>query len=368
MVDLQGQYAKMQHEMDQAVLKAVRDAAYINGPEVKTFQQKLQDFNGSPFVIPCANGTDALQIALMALDLKQGDEVIIPAFTYVATAEVIALLGLVPVMVDVDPHTFNINPDLIEPAISSRTKAIVPVHLFGQSADMEPILQLAKKHNLWVIEDNAQSLGAEYIFPDGTVRKTGTIGHIGCTSFFPTKNLGCYGDGGAILTNDENLAVKIRMIANHGQKIKYHHSLIGCNSRLDSLQAAILNVKMNYLEKHFAARKEAAAFYDQALAGLSIGVLPHQMENAKHTYNQYTLQIKDGKRNELKTYLAEKGIPSMIYYPLPLYQQEAFSHFVPAHFKLDETERLCQSVLSIPMHTELNAEIQQSVCDALLNF
>jgi dTDP-4-amino-4,6-dideoxygalactose transaminase len=368
MVDLQGQYTKMQNEIDQAVLKVVRDAAYINGPEVKYFQQKLQEFMGSGFIIPCANGTDALQIALMALDLKQGDEIIIPAFTYVATAEVIALLGLVPVMVDVDPNTFNINPDLIEQVVTPKTKAIIPVHLFGQSADMEPIMQIGRKYNLWVIEDNAQSLGAEYVFANGTTFKTGTIGHIGCTSFFPTKNLGCFGDGGAISTNDEALAVKIRMIANHGQKIKYHHALIGCNSRLDTLQAAVLNVKINYLNDYIRARQEAAAFYDKALAKLQSAILPQKSEKAKHTYNQYTLRIKDGKRDELKAYLTEKGIPSMIYYPLPLYQQEAFNHFVPAHFKLEETEQLCQSVLSIPMHTELTEKVQQYVCYALLNF
>lgn len=368
MVDLQGQYTKMQNEIDSSVLQTIRNAAFINGPEVKVFQKKLENFTGSKHVIPCANGTDALQIALMALDLNLGDEVIIPAFTYVATAEVIALLGLVPVMVDVDLDTFNIDPALIENAITPRTKVIVPVHLFGQSADMEPIMLLAKKYNLWVIEDNAQSLGSEYTFSNGVAIKTGTIGHIGCTSFFPTKNLGCYGDGGAITTEDENLAVKIRMIANHGQKIKYHHSLIGCNSRLDTLQAAILNVKMNYLNEHLAARKKAAGFYDQALSDWSLGQLPSRMKNAIHTFNQYTLQIKDGKRDELKTFLTEKGIPSMIYYPLPLYKQEAFKKYVSEDCKLPNTENLCQSVLSIPIHTEMNKDILVRITDSLKSF
>lgn len=368
MVDLQSQYLNIKSEIDQAVLKSIYDTAYINGPEVKLFQENLQNYTGSKFVIPCANGTDALQIALMALDLKQGDEIIIPSFTYVATAEVIALLGLIPVMVDVTPDTFNIDPFLIEAAITPRTKAIVPVHLFGQSADMKPIILIAKKYHLWVVEDNAQSLGADYIFSDGSVKKTGTIGHIGCTSFFPTKNLGCFGDGGAISTDDEELAVKIKMIANHGQKIKYHHSLIGCNSRLDTLQAAILNVKMNYLNSHLAARKKAANFYDQALADWSLAQLPFRMKNAIHTFNQYTLQIRDGKRDELKTFLAEKGIPSMIYYPLPLYKQEAFKKYGSEDCKLPNTENLCQSVLSIPMHTEMNEDILYRITDALKSF
>ena len=368
MVDLQGQYIKMQDELDQAVLRTIRNASYINGPEVKIFEDKLQKFTGSKSVIPCANGTDALQIALMALELKRGDEVIIPAFTYVATAEVIALLGLVPVMVDVDKATFNIDPSLIENAITSKTRAIVPVHLFGQCADMEQIMTLAIKYNLWVIEDNAQSLGSEYTFSNGLTKQAGTIGHIGCTSFFPTKNLGCYGDGGAITTNDENLSVKIRMIANHGQRIKYHHSVIGCNSRLDSLQAAILNVKMNHLINHLEARKKAAAFYTVALKDWPHAQIPQTSRNATHTYNQYTLTVKNEFRDKLKTFLTEKGIPSMIYYPLPLYQQEAFKIYAEEGFILTNTKDLCKSVLSIPIHTELNEEIQSYIVSGLLEF
>ena len=368
MVDLKGQYSKIQNEIDQAVLQTIRNAAFINGPEVKLFQKKLEEFTGSNYVIPCANGTDALQIALMALDLSFGDEVIIPAFTYVATAEVIALLGLVPVMVDVDARTFNINPALIEKAITSKTKAIVPVHLFGQCSDMEPIMQLAEKYKLWVIEDNAQSLGSAYRFKNGMIRQTGTIGHIGCTSFFPTKNLGCYGDGGAITTNDENLAVKIRMIANHGQKIKYHHSVIGCNSRLDTVQAAVLNVKLNYLSVHLDARKKAANYYTERLKNWPFAQIPEANDNILHTFNQYTLIVKDGHRDELKAFLAEREIPTMIYYPLPLYHQEAFNRYTGNGYFLTNTEDLCKSVLSIPIHTELNEEIQTYIISNILEF
>lgn len=368
MVDLQGQYAKIQNEIDQAVLQSIRNAAFINGPEVKLFQKKLEEFTGSNFVIPCANGTDALQIALMALDLNFGDEIIVPAFTYVATAEVIALLGLIPVMVDVDARTFNIDPAQIEKAITPKTKAIVPVHLFGQSSDMEPIMELAVKYKLWVIEDNAQSLGSAYRFKNGTIRKTGTIGHIGCTSFFPTKNLGCYGDGGAITTDNEDLAIKLRMIANHGQKIKYHHSVIGCNSRLDTLQAAILNVKMNYLSVHLEARKKAANYYTKALKDWPFAQIPEINDNILHTFNQYTLIVKNGYRDELKVFLGERKIPTMIYYPLPLYQQEAFKGYVESGYSLTNTENLCQSVLSIPIHTELNEEIQSNIISNLLEF
>lgn len=368
MVDLQGQYYKMQNEIDQAVLQSIRNAAFINGPEVKLFQKKLEEFTGSNYVIPCANGTDALQIALMALDLSFGDEIIVPAFTYVATAEVIALLGLVPVMVDVDSRTFNIDPTQIEKVITPKTKAIVPVHLFGQSSDMEPIMELAEKHKLWVIEDNAQSLGSTYRFKNGMICQTGTIGHIGCTSFFPTKNLGCYGDGGAITTNDENLAIKIRMIANHGQKIKYHHSVIGCNSRLDTVQAAVLNVKLNYLSEHLDAREKAANYYTEALKDWPFAQTPETNDNIVHTFNQYTLMVKNGYRDELKAFLGERKIPTMIYYPLPLYQQEAFKGYAESGYYLTNTENLCQSVLSIPIHTELNEEIQTYIISNILEF
>ena len=368
MVDLKGQYSKIQNEIDQAVLQTIRDAAFINGPEVKIFQKKLEDFTGSNHVIPCANGTDALQIALMALDLTAGDEIIVPAFTYVATAEVIALLGLVPVMVDVDARTFNINPTQIEKAITPKTKAIVPVHLFGQSSDMEPIMELAVKYKLWVIEDNAQSLGSAYTFKNGMIRKTGTIGHIGCTSFFPTKNLGCYGDGGAITTDDENLAVKLRMIANHGQKIKYHHSVIGCNSRLDTIQAAVLNVKLNYLKEHLKAREKAASYYTEALKDWPFAHIPETYDNVSHTYNQYTLIVKDGLRDELKAFLGGRKIPTMIYYPVPLYHQEAFKRYAESGYSLTNTENLCKSVLSIPIHTELSEEIQSYIISNIIEF
>jgi len=304
----------------------------------------------------------------MALDLELGDEVIIPGFTYAATAEVIALLGLQPVMIDVDPESFNISIAELEAAITSRTRVIIPVHLFGQCSDMEPILKIAAKHQLWVIEDNAQSFGAEYIFSDGESKQTGTIGHIGCTSFFPTKNLGCFGDGGALFTSDEQLAEKIRMIANHGQKIKYHHSVIGCNSRLDTIQAAVLNVKLDYLNEHLDARKKAAEFYDRTLGDWKLVKIPQQWSQAKHTFNQYTLRIREERRDELKTFLSGQGIPSMIYYPIPLYRQDAFKKYVPEGFELPVTEQLCRSVLSIPMHTELNGDIQKRICDTLLSF
>jgi dTDP-4-amino-4,6-dideoxygalactose transaminase len=368
MVDLQSQYHKIQNEIDQAVLQSIRNAAFINGPEVKLFQKKLEEFTGSNYIIPCANGTDALQIALMALNLSAGDEIIVPAFTYVATAEVIALLGMVPVMVDVDARTFNIDPAQIEKVITPRTKAIVPVHLFGQSSDMEPIMELAEKHKLWVIEDNAQSLGSTYRFKNGMIRQTGTIGHIGCTSFFPTKNLGCYGDGGAITTDNEDLAIKLRMIANHGQKVKYHHSVIGCNSRLDTIQAAILNVKLNYLTEHLEARKKAADYYTKALKDWPFARIPETNNNVLHTYNQYTLIVKNGYRNALKAFLGERKIPTMIYYPLPLYRQEAFKGYVESDYSLTNTENLCKSVLSIPIHTELNEEIQSHIISNILEF
>lgn len=368
MVDLVGQYHQIKQEIDQAVINTIESAQFINGPEVKLFAQQLAAWVGTKHIIPCANGTDALQIALMALGLKPGDEVIVPAFTYVATAEVIALLHLTPVMVDVDLNTFNIAVHEIEAAITPRTKAIVPVHLFGQSSDMEPIMQIAQKHNLYVIEDNAQSLGAQYTFSNGETKQTGTIGHIGCTSFFPTKNLGCFGDGGAIYTDDDALAEKIYMIANHGQKIKYHHSVVGCNSRLDTLQAAILNVKLHYLDQHLNARKAAAAFYDKELKNWQAGQIPFRMHQSTHTFNQYTLLINNGRRDELKAFLSEKGIPTMIYYPLPLYKQEAFKSYAPESLMLTNTEKLCGSVLSIPIHTEMTGDILTQITEAIQSF
>ena len=356
MVDLVGQYKKIQQEIDSAVLQTIRAGQYINGPDVSALQKSLEEYTGAKFVIPCANGTDALQISLMALGLKPGDEVIVPAFTYVATAEVIGLLNLVPVMVDVDYHSFNVTCRNIAKGISSKTKAIVPVHLFGQSCDMEPIMDLAEEHKLYVIEDNAQALGASYKLSDGRNKKTGTIGHIGCTSFFPTKNLGCYGDGGALMTDDEDLANKIRMIASHGQAQKYYHEILGCNSRLDTLQAAVLNVKLKYLDDYARARRQAALAYSGALRGVQEILTPAEMPYSTHVYNQYTLKVKNGRRDDLKKYLAEAGIPTMIYYPLPLQEQKAFKQITRAAESLTVSQELAASVLSLPMHTELTME------------
>ena len=368
MVDLSSQYKKIKTEVDAAMQEVIDSSAFINGKAVKTFEQALAGYLGSKHLVACANGTDALQIALMALELQPDDEVIVPAFTYAATAEVVALLGLKLVMVDVEKDSFNISASSIEKAITPKTKVIVPVHLFGQSADMEAIMSLAKKHNLWVIEDNAQSLGAEYTFSDAKTYKTGTIGHIGCTSFFPSKNLGCFGDGGALCTNDEILAEKLKMIANHGQKVKYHHSIIGCNSRLDTLQAAILNVKIKYLDDYLQARRDTASFYDDALKNCHLLDLPAQSKNTKHTFNQYTIKVKDGKREALQKFLSEHFIPSMIYYPIPLYKQDAFKKYVTCNFELNNTELLCNSVLSIPIHTEMNDEILNYIVETLKKF
>ena len=330
------------------------------------------EYLGGCHVTTCANGTDALQIALMALELKPGDEVIVPAFTYVASAEVIGLLGLTPVMVDVDYDTFNVTVDNIKKALSPKTKAIIPVHLFGQSCDMEPILAFAKEHNLYVIEDNAQAIGAEYTFSDGHKAKTGTMGTIGCTSFFPSKNLGCYGDGGAIFTNNDKLAERIAMIANHGQRVKYYHAVIGCNSRLDSIQAAILDVKLKHLDEYGAARYAAASYYTQQLKAFDpeqkFFITPKELEKSTHVYHQYTLKIKNNKRDDLKAYLAEQGIPSMIYYPLPLQEQEAFKPITRAAEKLTIAKNIACSVLSLPVHTELTHEIQNEVLNAIKNF
>lgn len=361
MVDLKGQYLKIQDEIDEAVLKVIRDCSFINGPAVHDFEKALSDYLGGAFVIPCANGTDALQIAMMALELNEGDEVIVPSFTYVATAEVIGLLKLKPVMVDVDFQNFNITCNSIKNAIGPKTKAIVPVHLFGQCADMEPILELAKLHGLFVIEDTAQAIGAEYTFSDGTIKKAGTMGHIGCTSFFPSKNLGCYGDGGAIYTLDKTLAEKIKMIANHGQVRKYVHKYIGVNSRLDSIQAAVLNIKLRYLDQYSIARRKAADLYDSLLANIEGLQTPVREKYSTHVFHQYTLVVKNGKRDELKKFLENLGIPVMIYYPVPLNEQEAFSHIGIISGTLNNTEHLCNSVLSLPMHTELTDEQQKHI-------
>ena len=368
MVDLFGQYSRIKPQIDAAIQEVIDTSSFIKGKQVAIFEANLACWLGTKQVISCANGTDALQIALMALDLKPGDEIIVPAFTYAATAEVIALLGLTPVMADVNPTDFNLNITSLEQAITAHTKAIIPVHLFGQSSDMESIMALAKKYNLFVIEDNAQSLGAEYTFSDNKTKKTGTIGHIGCTSFFPTKNLGCFGDGGAIYTDDGELAVKIRMIANHGQKVKYYHQVVGCNSRLDTLQAALLDVKLKYLEEHLAARRSAAEYYFRALKEATMFHLPTQNKQALHTFNQFTIQVNYNERNRLQSWLKEKGVPTMIYYPLPLYKQEAFSGYVESGFSLPNTEKLCASVLSLPIHTEMKEETLAYITETLMEF
>lgn len=368
MVDLKGQYQKIQKEIDQAVMEVIHTTTFINGPAVTNFQKNLEAYLGAAMVIPCANGTDALQIALMGLGLQPGDEVIVPAFTYVATAEVIALLGLKPVMTDVDPHTFNITAEIFENAITPATKAIVPVNLFGQSCNMEPIMEVAKRHGIYVVEDNAQAIGADYTFSDGRQQKTGTIGHIGCTSFYPSKNLGAYGDGGAIYTNDETLGKRLRMIANHGQQVRYYHDDIGVNSRLDSIQAAILNVKLQYLDAYAEARNNAAAHYDRAFAGIEGVEIPFRQHNSTHVFHQYTLQVKNGRRDAFQAFLNEKGIPSVIYYPVPLYKQNAYKHYVSPGFELPVTERLCQSVISLPMHSELDSDTLDYIADQVRTF
>jgi dTDP-4-amino-4,6-dideoxygalactose transaminase len=368
MVDLKGQYIHIQQEVDEAVLSVIREAQFINGPQVGSFANELSEYLDGAQVIPCANGTDALQIAMMALDLNPGDEIIVPSFTYVATAEVIGLLQLKPVMVDVDPNSFNITADTIRTAITSKTKAIVPVHLFGQCADMEPILALAKEKGLFVIEDTAQAIGALYTFKDGTKKKAGTMGHIGCTSFFPSKNLGCYGDGGAMYTMDSNLAERLRMIANHGQVKKYVHKYIGVNSRLDTLQAAILRIKLGHLDNYSAARNAAASKYDQLLAGIAGLITPVRQTNSTHVFHQYTLKVTGRRRDELKKYLEQAGIPAMIYYPVPLNEQEAYQAIGRVVGNLDVTQELCSSVLSIPMHTELKDEQIKLITDTIIAF
>ncbi len=368
MVDLKSQYEKIKTEVDTAIQNVLNTTAYINGPEVKAFQTELEQYLGVKHVIPCANGTDALQIAMMALDLKPGDEVITADFTYVATAEVIALLGLKPVLVDVVPDTFDIDIVAIEKAITLKTKAIVPVHLFGQCANMEAIMVLAKKHNLYVIEDNAQAIGADYFYNDGTIKKAGTIGTIGCTSFFPSKNLGCYGDGGALFTNDDALAAKIRMIANHGQSVQYVHDSIGVNSRLDSIQAAILRIKLRELDHYAAARNKAAEYYDKAFANNSKLKTPGRVKYSNHVFHQYTVQLNVVDRNALREFLASKDIPAMIYYPIPLHLQKAY---LDPRYKVGDfpvTEKLCASVISFPMHTELDEETLKYITTSVLEF
>lgn len=366
MVDLKGQYEKIKSEVDAGIQEVINTTAFINGPQVKEFQAGLEKYLDVKHVIPCANGTDALQIAMMALDLKPGDEVITANFTYVATAEVIGLLGLTPVLVDVYPDTFDIDVEDIEKNITSKTRAIVPVHLFGQCADMERIMALAKKHNLYVIEDVAQAIGADYIYKDGTKKKAGTIGTIGCTSFFPSKNLGCYGDGGAIYTNNSELAQKMKMIAHHGQSVQYIHDVLGVNSRLDTMQAVILNAKLKHLDEYAAARNKAADFYDNAFRNHPKIKAPVRVKNSTHVFHQYTLQLNGIDRTKLREQLTEKGIPAMIYYPIPLHMQKAYKSDRYKEGSFPVTEKLCASVLSLPMHTELDEETLKYITDTIL--
>jgi dTDP-4-amino-4,6-dideoxygalactose transaminase len=368
MVDLKAQYAKIKKEVDSAIQEVIDNAAFINGKAVTDFAASLSAYMGVKHVIPCANGTDALQIAMMALDLQPGDEVITPSFTYVATTEVIALLRLQPVFVEVDAKSFCVDPAAIEKAITPKTKAIVPVHMFGQSADMEAILDIAKRHNLFVIEDTAQAIGSDYTFRDGSTKKAGTIGTIGTTSFFPSKNLGCYGDGGAIFTNDDALATRLKMIANHGQSKRYYHDLVGCNSRLDSIQAAVLNCKLPHLDEYAAARRKAADYYDKAFANHPKIKTPYRSPFSKHVFHQYTLILEGVDRDGLNAFLAENGIPSMVYYPVPAHRQKMFDAFGGAAFDLKITDWLTERVISLPMHTELDEEQLSFITNKVLEF
>ena len=368
MVDLRGQYARIKSEVDAGIREVMDSAAFVKGGKVTEFQHELEQYLGVKHVIPVGNGTDALQIALMALGLKPGDEVIVPTFTFVAAAEVAALLGLVPVLVDVDARTFNVSVEAVERVITPRTKAIVPVHLFGQNADMEALLSLAAEHGLRVVEDACQSIGAWYTFSDGRRVRSGCMGDVGCTSFFPSKNLGCYGDGGAIFTNDDGLDAAMRAIANHGMTVRYHHDRVGVNSRLDSIQAAVLQVKLRHLDEYGAARKQAAAWYDRAFADVDKLVVPVRTPQSEHVYHQYTLQLNGIDREALRAHLAERGIPTMIYYPVPLHLQQAYrdARYQPGDFPV--AERLCQCVLSLPMHTELSEEQLEYITRSVLEY
>lgn len=356
MVDLQSQYAKIKQDIDAGIEEVIRSAAFIKGQKVADFQAHLEQYTGAKHVINVGNGTDALQIALMGLGLKPGDEVITPTFTFIATAEVVALLGLTPVVVDVDWETMNMDIESVRRAITPKTKAIVPVHLFGQCANMEAIMELANAHHLYVVEDACQAIGAQYTFSNGQTKQAGTIGHIGCTSFFPSKNLGCYGDGGAIFTNDDELVAKMRAISNHGMVVRYHHDMIGVNSRLDSIQAAVLDAKLPHLNEYIAARQKAAAYYDKAFAGNDKLLIPGHEHNSTHVYHQYTLRVIGADRDKLREGLAERGIPAMIYYPVPLHQQKAYRDPRYKDGDFPVAERLAACVLSLPMHTELDEE------------
>lgn len=368
MVDLKIQYERIGSEIDKAIRSVLLSTAFIKGPQVRLFEEELQQYLGVKNVISCANGTDALQIAMMALRLKPGDEVITTNFTFISTLEVVALLGLKPVLVDPDEHSYNISPEAIRKAISSKTRAIVPVHLFGQCANMEEIMHIAGDNNLFIIEDAAQATGTDYLFRNGAIGKAGTIGHIGTTSFFPSKNLGCYGDGGAIYTNDDELAKKLRSIANHGMKIRYHYDDVGVNSRLDTLQAAILSVKLKDLDRYNAERKAVADFYDKAFSDCPQIKTPERVNYSSHIFHQYTIRLKNAKRNEFKDFLEKKGIPSIIYYPVPLHMQEAYRHLEYKEGDFPVTEMLCREVISLPMYPELDHEQLDYITTNILKF
>ncbi len=368
MVDTKTQYHKIKTEVDKAVIDVMESSAFINGKIVQEFSANLSAYLGIKHTIPCANGTDALQIAMMALGLQPGDEVITPSFTYIATTEVIALLKLTPVFVEVNPQTFCIDPAAVENAITPKTKAIVPVHLYGHAAPMEEIMAIAKKYNLFVIEDNAQAIGCDYTFSGGTKKKTGTIGHIGTTSFYPSKNLGAFGDGGAIFTNDDELAVKLKMMANHGQSKQYYHDVVGCNSRLDSIQAAILDIKLRYLDEYCDARRKVADYYDNAFAGNPKIKTPFRAAYSRHVFHQYTLILEGVDRNGLKQFLADNNIPAMIYYPVPGHKQKMFEQFNTASQAMPVTDWLTERVISLPIHTEMDEEQLNFITTKVLEF
>jgi len=369
MVDLQSQYTTIKQDINNAVLQVIENAIFINGPEVSSFKSNFEKYLNVAHVIPCANGTDALQIALMGLGLQPGDEVITPSFTYIATTEVIALLGLIPVFVDVDPNTFCIDPTKIEAAITSKTRAIVPVHLYGQAAPMDEIMEIAKSHRLFVVEDNAQAIGCDFYHKDGRVSKTGTIGDIGCTSFFPSKNLGCYGDGGAMYTNNSELAANLKKIANHGQVLKYHHEVVGCNSRLDTIQAAILNIKLPLLDSYCNARRKVADYYDKAFKDIPQLITPYRSNRSSHVFHQYTLKL-EGRvdRDKMIEFLNDKGIPSMVYYPIPAHKQKMFASFGLEDQALPITNELTTKVISLPIHTEMEEEQLEYICSQIKTF
>lgn len=368
MVDTKTQYLHIKQDIDKAIGEVVESAAYINGPAVGKFAEQLAAYLSVKHVIPCANGTDALQIALMALDLQPGDEVITPSFTYIATTEVIALLRLKPVFVEVDPFHFCMDPVALERAITPRTKAIVPVHLYGQAAPLKEILDIASRYGIAVIEDNAQAIGCDYIFDEGHRKKTGTLGAIGCTSFYPSKNLGAFGDGGALFTDDDTLASRIRMIANHGQSKRYYHDVVGCNSRLDTLQAAILSVKLSHLDQYNEARRQAADFYDKAFADCASLITPFRAAYGTHVFHQYTLRVTNGQRDALAAFLAARQIPSMIYYPVPGHRQKMFDSFLATTVDLPITDLLTEQVISLPIHTELDEEQLTFIANGVKDF